>query len=622
MSFFKDISLQKNFENDGYIIVPLLSSNDIAELKAIYSELPEFNESFHSTSFYTNLDLKNYLDKKVTSVLKPKVEEIISNYIPLGSGFLTKKNADDSIMPIHQDWTVVDESKYISATVWIPLQDTDIENGAIQVIPGSHKFSQALRSPSLEVSFSEIYNDLLKYLKSLPMKAGEAFIFNHALMHASSVNKSPFPRIAVTFGFASTEADLFMYYRKNEKIVEKFEMPDDMFIRYPEIRYEPQLGKKSEEFQYTVPKLSIESLQNCIYQYRKLQRMKPLFKDAEYQKFFEENGYIVLPALNQEQVQKLLEYYESTDLKDPTGYGFHVGMDNIDKSFVKNMVDTIKNIALPSLEHYFENTQIFTASFVIKESNPKGVVPPHQDWSFVEDEKNYCSATCWIALQDVNADNGCMGVIKGSHQFFDSVRASPSPQVETPIKDHMFTIFPYINLVEMKAGEALIFDNRTIHASPPNITDKPRLAIGLGFTQKEASICHYYLKPGTSDQLLKYKIQPDFFLKYDNSTLSKMYNRNEEISEYGHPETVPFIWENITSEDLICRMIKAGNSINTELVVKMTALFGNQTKEEKVSTEIQEQREDETDKPHQIPLWKVYTPANIFREVKYRLTGS
>ena len=113
-------------------------------------------------------------------------------------------------------------------------------------------------------------------------------------------------------------------------------------------------------------------------------------------------------------------------------------------------------------------------------------------------------------------ENGCIGVIKGSHKFFDSVRPSPSPQVEAPLKNHMYTIFPYLQLLEMKAGEALFFDNRTFHASPPNTTDIPRVAVGLGFTQKAAEIRHYNLKPGTTDTLLKYKIDADFFLKFEN----------------------------------------------------------------------------------------------------------
>jgi ectoine hydroxylase-related dioxygenase (phytanoyl-CoA dioxygenase family) len=619
MNIFNDLTLWEKFERDGYVVVPFLSDEEVAQLQNLYAQINLSDESFHSTSFHPDIAYKKTLDQKIRSVVQHKTDAILNNYKPLGATFLTKRNALDSAMPIHQDWTVTDEPNFFSATIWIPLQDTNLTNGAIQVIPGSHKFSDALRSPSLEVSFNGIYDKLQRFLKLLPMKAGEAFIFNHALMHASSPNLSDHSRIAVAYGFVPENAELCMYYAKSNNQVVKFSMPDDMFLRYPEIRHEPLIGKRVETFDYHVPPLTIEHLNDKILQYRKSYKMKPLFKNKEHQQFFEENGYIKLPALNDEQIQKLKNYYNEVGLKDELGYGFHVGMDAPDKNFVKKMVSTIKDIVLPAIENYFENVQLFTASFVIKEANPKGVVPPHQDWSFVDDEQNYCSVTCWITLQDVNIDNGCMGVIKGSNKFFDNVRPSPSPQVATPLKSHMFTIFPYLHLIEMKAGEALIFDNRTIHASPPNTTSAPRLAVGLGFTQKQASICHYYLKPETDNVLLKYKITPDFFLKYDNLSLSKMHDKGETIREYGSPEEVPYTWEDLSAEELKNRISSAGNVFNVELVEKMAALFGN------ISDSTQKDGQQNLTNKHtsqqELPFWKVYTPVNIFKEVKYRLTG-
>jgi ectoine hydroxylase-related dioxygenase (phytanoyl-CoA dioxygenase family) len=619
MNIFNDITLQEKFERDGYVVIPFLSGEEITQLQNLYTQINLSDESFHSTSFHPDIAYKKTLDQQIRNVVQHKADTILVNYKPLGATFLTKINALDSAMPIHQDWTVTDEPKFFSATIWIPMQDTNLTNGAIQVIPGSQKFSDALRSPSLEISFTGIYDKLQQFLKLLPMKAGEAFIFNHALMHASPPNLSNHPRIAVAYGLVPDNAELYMYYAKSNQQVDKFSMPDDMFLRYPEVRFEPLIGKKVETIKYQVPPLTLEQVNDKILQYRKSYKMKPLFKNPEHQQFFEEHGYVKLPALNAEQIQKLKSYYNEVGLKDELGYGFHVGMDAPDKNFVRKMVSTIKEIVLPAIENYFEDVQLFTASFVIKEANPKGVVPPHQDWSFVDDEQNYCSVTCWITLQDVNIDNGCMGVIKGSNKFFDSVRPSPSPQVATPLKSHMFTIFPYLHLIEMKAGEALIFDNRTIHASPPNTTGTPRVAVGLGFTQKEASICHYYLKPGTDNVLLKYQITPDFFLKYDNLSLSKMYDKGETISEYGSPEEVPYTWEDLSAEELKKRITSAGNIFNVELVEKMAVLFANNT--DNAQKESHQPLTNGHTAKQALPFWKVYTPANILKEVKYRLTG-
>lgn len=619
ISIFKNIDLQNKFEQNGYITIPLIDDYEVENLKKIYAGIPDQKEIFSSTSFLQDLNLKRKINNDVNEILTKKIDDTFCNYKSLGSGFLCKKSGATSEMPIHQDWTVVDESKYYTVTIWIPLQDVTIKNGAIQVIPGSHKFSDVLRSPSLPISFQNLYNDLKPFLKTLHLKAGEAFIFNHALFHASHENISGEDRIAVTYGMTNKEAELKMFY-SSEEIVEEWSMPDDMFLRYPEIRHQPSIGLKKREFIYTIPDFKKENLIDGVLNYRKHKKMKPLFLDEKNQLFFEQNGFVLLPALSKDEIDELISFYSNTGIKDEKGYGFHVGMDNENKEMVKNMVTTLTRIALPKVQPYLHDTQLFTASYVVKEPNKTGVVPPHQDWAFVEDETQHCSVTCWIPLQDVNIDNGCMGVIIGSNSFFDSVRPSPSPQVGTPLKNHMFTIFPYLKLIEMKAGEALIFDNRTIHASPPNITAEARLAIGLGFTQREAEIRHYFLKPGTKDTLLKYNIDADFFLKYDNTTLSKMYDKGQTIQGYGNPEEIPYSWEDLSEGEFVKRMKDSGNEYNQPLIERMMELFdipNNVNIEKNESKVIQEKAPINSNAK---PFWKVYTPLNIAREIKHRIT--
>ncbi len=490
-------------DRKGYVILPFLSHQMLSQIADIYNELPiDRGQAFFSTSFIEDNELKVALNDRIMKVINPIIEEYFENFKFLGCSFLTKQASQESEMPIHQDWTVVDEAKYGSYSIWIPLQDTNKMNGMIQAIPGSHKFSDVLRSPSIEIAYQNIYTEMKPYLRNFPMKAGEAFLFNHALMHASPANNTDQVRIAITIGLAPKEAQLYMYYKLGEDEVEKYEMPDDMFVKYSDIRNTPTIGKKINTFKYSIPKLTIEKFRDLNYKRRQKKfDMDSLFLNEDNQRFFEENGYLKLPALDNEDVKVLKDFYSELGMKDEVGYGFMVGMDNPDKDLVNKMMDKICAVALPKVQPFLTEAQIFTASYVVKDQKPQGVVPPHQDWSFVEDEDKHCSVTCWIPLQDVNIENGCIGVIKGSNKFFDSPRPSPSPQVPTPLAKHMYTIFPYLHLVEMKAGEALFFDNRTIHASPPNTSDSTRLAVGLGFTQKEAEICHYYMKPGSNDTL-------------------------------------------------------------------------------------------------------------------------
>lgn len=623
-NIFKNSAYATRFQEDGYFVLPFFCKDEIDKLKAIYDGIHHNEELiFESTSFIEDAAFKEAINSQVELVFKTKIESLFQDYKSLGTSFLTKRIGNNTNMPIHQDWTVVDEDKFASVTCWIPLVDTAFHNGAMQVIEGSHLLSKALRGPSLPISFDGI--DLAPFLKTIHLKAGEAIIFNHALLHASHSNLSDKERVAVTFGLTHKEAQLLMYYSK-EDTVEKWEMPDSMFIEYPKIRFAPTIGKFKEELDYKVQKISLQEVQKNRIERRKKQTMVPLFKNTAHQDFFEKNGYLLLPALNPDDISQLRDLYGELGIKDEKGYGFHVAMDNTDKDLVQKMVTKITDVVFPKVQEYLHETQLFTASFVVKEPNPQGVVPPHQDWSFVENEIDHCSVTCWIPLQDVTMDNGCMGVIKGSNHFFESHRPSPSPQVETPLKKHMFTIFPFLELIEMKAGEALIFNNKTIHASPPNITNETRLAVGLGFTQKEAEIRHYFLKPGTNDTLLKYKITPDFFLKHDNSQLSELYNKGLAIDGIGSPEEMPYVFEDLDAETFTKMIQDSGNSYNAVLVNRMAQLFnydpsGNKKEEVEEEESVQITAENNEIVASE-PFWKVYTPMNVLREIKHRLSDN
>jgi len=354
-------------------------------------------------------------------------------------------------------------------------------------------------------------------------------------------------------------------------------------------------------------------------------------KDAEKQTFFEKEGFAVFPVLNADEVADLKSYYESLNLKDEKGFGFHVSMDQTDKEMCRRVREKIWGVALPRLEEHLKDFKPFVSSFVVKEPNPKGVVPAHQDWSFVDGEEDgYSSVTCWIALVDTNLENGGMGVIRGSHRFMQNKRPSPSPQAPVPLSNHMFSIFPYLHTLDVKAGEVLMFDNRTFHASPPNTTDFVRLAVGVGVTQKDAQLVHYYMKPdGQFKTMLRYNVDPDFYLRYENSTLAQMFDRGELIEGYGEPVEVPYEFTDYTSEELVAIIKDAGNTYNVPMCEKLAAIFGNingpQQEEKKVEPEPVILAETATSDNN---VWvddrgffEKYSPKNIVTEVKKRLAG-
>ncbi len=628
---FRDAQLSRAFELNGFVVLPLLNEAEVAQLKASYQAAAfDHPDGFYSTSFSPNETLKKQLSQQIDQIVAPKAGQLFEAYTPLGSCYLSKALGPAGQMPIHQDWTVVDETIYDSYTIWVPLQDVDASNGALQVIAGSHRFSSALRSPFFESALLEVEPELRKDLQLVELKAGEAIIFSQALMHASPPNTAQTPRLAVTYGLIPAAAELFFYYRNPQtNLAEKYAVPSTFFEQYnTQIGQKPNVGELLDTFSYQTTPLSATDylLKKYRHQLQNQPSMKPIFKDPAHQSFFEREGYLILPLLNEAEVAELTTYYQSLQLHDKKGFGFHVSMDQLDEASCREVRSKIWETVLPKMDAYVENYKAFVASYVVKESNPKGVVPAHQDWSFVDNEQDgFCSITCWTTLVDTDLENGCMGVIKGSNRFMQNFRPSPSPQTPVPLSDHMFSIFPYLNTLEMKAGETLFFDNRTFHASAPNTTNSVRLAAGVGITQKEADFVHYFLKPdGQKNKVLKYKVDEDFFLKYDNARLSGMYDAGELITDYELLAELPYAYDSYTSEGLIALIKEAGNNYNVPMCEKLAVLFDydlSGAKKESPAQAAPVEAAEPTSSSDARTFFQTYTPANILREIKFKLTG-
>jgi ectoine hydroxylase-related dioxygenase (phytanoyl-CoA dioxygenase family) len=634
VSVLNNAELQNRLDKDGYVVVPFLSPEQVEGLKKLYADVTkETPGAFHSTSFSTDVALKQTINTAVDEIVGATVTGNFHNIKKLGSGFLTKPVGITGTMPVHQDWTIVDEENFYSVTIWVPLQDVNASNGAIKVLPGSHRYSKTLRSPNMANEFDGVQDQIAANMQVLDMKAGEAFIFNHALLHASTLNQSTASRIALTYGLVPEQAKLYLYLGNKGGKVEKYTMPDDMFIRYTNIGQKPECGELIDTFAYEIKPVNEFQL-NKMMSGSKEYKMNPIFKDAAKQAFFEKEGYMVFPLLSDAEVQDLKAFYESLNIKDEFGFGFHVSMDQADKSISHRVREKIWGVILPKLGEHLFDFKPFVASYVVKDPNPKGVVPAHQDWSFTDNEEGgFCSITCWTALVETNLDNGGMGVIKGSHRLMQNHRPSPSPQAPVPLEQHMFSIFPYLTTLDMKPGEVLMFDNRTFHASPPNTTDSIRLAAGVGVTQKDAELVHYYLKPdGQKLTLIKYKVDEEFFLKYNNAALSKMYDNGQTIEGYDVIGELPYSFPQYTSEELIELIKQNGNQFNVPMCEKLAKLFdynldGSKKEEPKAQVEEPviaqpEPVQEEWRWVDERTFFQKYTPLNIVREIKKRVVGA
>jgi hypothetical protein len=245
---FHDSLLQKDFEQKGYVLIPsLLHGQDIDKLLALFTKFPaEYSGPFHTSHFSTNTEYKKQVHDLITDTVFPLAAPYFNNFLPLFGNFMIKNPDPGAAMDLHADWTYVDEFKYRSLAIWVPLVDVDAENGCFGVIEGSHKITNTIRGPLIRQSTRDHESEWEKrYGKLLPMKAGDAIFYDHALLHYSPANKTDKTRPALNLSLAPASAAPWLHYCQPEGIneIDVYKVPHpDFFIHYTHF-HRPETGE-------------------------------------------------------------------------------------------------------------------------------------------------------------------------------------------------------------------------------------------------------------------------------------------------------------------------------------------------------------------------------------------
>ncbi len=159
---------------------------------------------------------------RVSSILGP-------NLILWQSNFFNKEPATKAY-PWHQDrnfWAAVIEPP-ITVSAWLAIDKADGENSCVQVIPQSHKrvythvdteeydrgFSQQANPEELDYEESSIV--------SMPLQAGQFFLFNERTLHRSSANSSDQRRLGLAVRLT---IPITRVYKKHPVLLVKGEDP-------------------------------------------------------------------------------------------------------------------------------------------------------------------------------------------------------------------------------------------------------------------------------------------------------------------------------------------------------------------------------------------------------------
>ena len=211
---------------------------------------------------------------------------------------------------------------------------------------------------------------------------------------------------------------------------------------------------------------------------------------------FKELGYLHgIKVLNSEQIKALSEElhemvdpdhegneffyeYHSNESEDPETAIFHaLGAWRVRPTFH----DVLWNPAFTMAAYQLlgKNFRLFHDQLFSKPARHGGVVAWHQDFSYWTWTEPMSHLTCWIGLDDVDKENGCMYYIPNSHRWGLLEKESLTGDMDAireKLTESQVADFDKKIPVEMKAGEASFHHPLLMHGSYENNSERGRRA--------------------------------------------------------------------------------------------------------------------------------------------------
>ena len=243
--------LEEEFQKNGYVHVPFLSKDGVSYLWDKFHELIgksggnigsgetdiefEGEISYDFTFIDKNIDFKKEVFKIIDEVFKPHYDKLLNNFQPIIANYIRKMPKAGEV-PMHQNWAFIDEEKATSVSIWVPLVDSHRGNGALEVVPGSHKRYGKHRGPLVPWELESIKGEIKENdLVTCAIQAGDAIILDDSIVHYSFPNQTDKLRIAIQLILIPAELPSLHYHRNyenNPDVIEILEVDHEFYMQF------------------------------------------------------------------------------------------------------------------------------------------------------------------------------------------------------------------------------------------------------------------------------------------------------------------------------------------------------------------------------------------------------
>ncbi len=202
----------EQYEKDGYVIPDFkMSDSTLKKIEERHDKLlkqyPQFKNYCPAILNYD----ESFLEFCKNEIILNYVEQILgSDFALWNSSFFAKPAINGHATPWHQDGQYWPIRPLATCTVWLAIDDANVENGCLRFIKGSHK-DKKLKNHNINNNENLTLNQELdekeyneKDAVNLILKRGQISLHDVYLVHGSEANKSSMARRAMTMRFMPT----------------------------------------------------------------------------------------------------------------------------------------------------------------------------------------------------------------------------------------------------------------------------------------------------------------------------------------------------------------------------------------------------------------------------------
>jgi non-heme Fe2+,alpha-ketoglutarate-dependent halogenase len=203
------------FNREGYVKgMRIFDDAEITGYRAYFDEL--LNQVLRAGGDSYSISTAHLKHARVYDILThPRIVSRVcdllgENVVAWGSHFFCKMPNDGKVVHWHQDASYWPLTPSKAVTVWLAIDDADVENACMRYIPGSHHLGH-LTYRLTEDSANAVLNQEVENASEfgapidVELKAGEASVHSDLLLHGSEANRSQRRRCGLTLRYCAAD---------------------------------------------------------------------------------------------------------------------------------------------------------------------------------------------------------------------------------------------------------------------------------------------------------------------------------------------------------------------------------------------------------------------------------